>query len=210
MLQELWQFINDKILESWQIKTVCSGVISSLAFLLGDFTGPPIRAILVMIILDTATRWAAIAQKETGGKGSIIAGFGVAVILGRIKSDTFRTKFFKKMFSYLVLLIGFNMLDLAAPDVIFGHDFVGVPNTFITTWIVIGELISILENLIEAGVTGLSPLVAWAKRKQDKMTEDQPRYPAAAGGLGTLPIQPAFAQQQLLSQIKNSGDKPPV
>ena len=206
MLQELWQFINDKILESWQIKTVCSGVISSLAFLLGDFTGPPIRAILVMIILDTATRWGAIAQRETGGKGSIIAGFGVAVILGRIKSDTFRTKFFKKMFSYLVLLIGFNMLDLAAPDVIFGHDFVGVPNTFITTWIVIGELISILENLIEAGVTGLSPLVAWAKRKQDKMTEDQPRYPAA----GTLPIQPAFAQQQLLTQIKNSGDKPPV
>ena len=210
MLQELWQFINDKILESWQIKTVCSGVISSLAFLLGDFTGPPIRAILVMIILDTATRWAAIAQKETGGKGSIIAGFGVAVILGRIKSDTFRTKFFKKMFSYLVLLIGFNMLDLAAPDVIFGHDFVGVPNTFITTWIVIGELISILENLIEAGVTGLSPLVAWAKRKQDKMTEDQPRYPTPAVGLGALPIQPAFAQQQLLSQIKNSGDKPPV
>ena len=210
MLQELWQFINDKILESWQIKTVCSGAISSLAFLLGDFTGPPIRAILVMIILDTATRWAAIAQKETGGKGSIIAGFGVAVILGRIKSDTFRTKFFKKMFSYLVLLIGFNMLDLAAPDVIFGHDFVGVPNTFITTWIVIGELISILENLIEAGVTGLSPLVAWAKRKQDKMTEDQPRYPAVAGGLGTMPIQPAFAQQQLLSQMKNSGDKPPV
>lgn len=210
MLQGLWQFINDKILESWQIKTVCSGAISSLVFLLGDFTGPPIRAILVMIILDTATRWAAIAQKETGGKGSIIAGFGVAVILGRIKSDTFRTKFFKKMFSYLVLLIGFNMLDLAAPDVIFGHDFVGVPNTFITTWIVIGELISILENLIEAGVTGLSPLVAWAKRKQDKMTEDQPRYPAAAGGLGTMPIQPAFAQQQLLTQIKNSGDKPPV
>ena len=203
MLQELWQFINDKILESWQIKTVCSGAISSLAFLLGDFTGPPIRAILVMIILDTATRWAAIAQKETGGKGSIIAGFGVAVILGRIKSDTFRTKFFKKMFSYLVLLIGFNMLDLAAPDVIFGHDFVGVPNTFITTWIVIGELISILENLIEAGVTGLSPLVAWAKRKQDKMTEDQPRYPAAAGGPGAMPIQPAFAQQQLLSKIKN-------
>lgn len=210
MLQELWQFINDKILESWQIKTVCSGAISSLVFLLGDFTGPPIRAILVMIILDTATRWAAISQRETGGKGSIIAGFGVAVILGRIKSDTFRTKFFKKMFSYLVLLIGFNMLDLAAPDVIFGHDFVGVPNTFITTWIVIGELISILENLIEAGVTGLSPLVAWAKRKQEKMTEDQPRYPAAAGGLGTLPIQPAFAQQQLLTQIKNSGDKPPV
>lgn len=209
-MQELWQFINDKILESWQIKTVCSGVISSLAFLLGDFAGPPIRAILVMIILDTVTRWAAIAQKETGGKGSIIAGFGVAVILGRIKSDTFRTKFFKKMFSYLVLLIGFNMLDLAAPDVIFGHDFVGVPNTFITTWIVIGELISILENLIEAGVTGLSPLVAWAKRKQDKMTEDQPRYPAAANGPSAMPIQPAFAQQQLLSQIKNSGDKPPV
>ena len=170
MMQEMWH----KIMDCWQLKAFWAGCVSCLTFLLGDVTATPFIALGCLVALDTITRWMAISHNEAvaeGRNGSLLDGFGVAVIFSRINSETFRVKFFNKMLSYLVLLIGFNLLDWVIPDVIFGQQFVGFPNSFISTWLAIGEIKSILENLIEAGASGLRPLVIWAQKKQNQMTD---------------------------------------
>lgn len=179
MLQELWQFINDKILESWQIKTVCSGVISSLTFLLGDVTAAPFLALWLLVVLDTFTRWAAIGRKtlvDNKMRGSIWEGIYWAILERKINSETMRCQFQTKAVAYLILLIGFNLVDQIVPDVVFGYNFVGLPNAFISTWLALVEIQSITENLIECGMTGLTPLSVWAEKKRERMTEDQQQY----------------------------------
>lgn len=196
-MQEMWQ----RIYECWPIKMAVAGCASSVAFLFGDITAPPFVAIWLLVALDTLTRWMAIGRKESmeaGRSESILAGMGVAIILRRINSETFRVKFFNKAIAYLILLIGFNQLDRVAPDVIFGHNFSNAPNAFITIWIVIGELKSIMENLIDAGITLVKPLVGWAEKKQSQMTDtNQPGY-QQYGNMPTVPgarptVRPNFA-----------------
>ena len=202
-MQEMLQ----KILECWQLKAFWAGCISCLTFLLGDVTATPFIALWCMVVLDTITRWMAISRHEAeaeGRNGSLLDGFGIAVIFSRINSETFRVKFFNKMFSYLVLLIGFNLLDWVIPDVIFGQQFIGFPNSFISTWLAIGEIKSILENLIEAGASGLKPLVIWAQKKQDQMTDGSQQAGSVRSGEGQLSATPLSAdeQQRLLEKLK--------
>lgn len=202
-MQEMLQ----KILECWQLKSFLAGCISCLTFLLGDVTATPFIALWCMVVLDTITRWMAISRHEAeaeGRKGSLLEGFGIAVICSRINSETFRVKFFNKMLSYLVLLIGFNLLDWVIPDVIFGQQFIGFPNSFISTWLAIGEIKSILENLIEAGASGLKPLVIWAQKKQDQMTDGSQQAGSVRSGEGQLSATPLSAdeQQRLLEKLK--------
>ena len=204
MMQDMWQ----RIIEYWPIKMVAAGCASSVAFLLGDITAPPFVAIWLLVALDTITRWMAIGRQEaiaSGRGGSILAGMGVAFILRRINSETFRVKFFNKAIAYLILLIGFNQLDMVAPKSFFGHNVSGAPNAFITIWLVIGELKSIMENLIDAGITLVKPLVGWAEKRQSQLTDTTQQY-QYGNYLGMQ--QPN--QQKLLDQIKNGGIKPPV
>ena len=204
MMQDMWQ----RIIEYWPIKMVAAGCASSVAFLLGDITAPPFVAIWLLVALDTITRWMAIGRQEaiaSGRGGSILAGMGVAFILRRINSETFRVKFFNKAIAYLILLIGFNQLDMVAPKSFFGHNVSGAPNAFITIWLVIGELKSIMENLIDAGITLVKPLVGWAEKRQSQMTDTTQQYQ-----YGNYPGTQQPNQQKLLDQIKNGGIKPPV
>ena len=55
-MQDIWQ----KIVDSWQVKMMCSGAVSCLTFLLGDVTAAPFLALWLLVVLDTFTRWAAI------------------------------------------------------------------------------------------------------------------------------------------------------
>ena len=197
-----------RMLEYWPVKMFFAGCASSVAYLLGDIAAPPFVAIWVLVGLDTLTRWMAIGRQESveaGRSDSLLAGMGVAFILRRINSETFRVKFFNKAIAYLILLIGFNQLDMVAPKSFFGHNVSGAPNAFITIWIIIGELKSIMENLIDAGVTIVKPLVCWAEKKQSQMTDASQQYQYS-----NYPRMQQPNQQKLLDQIKNGGIKPPV
>jgi len=198
---DLWQ----KITDCWQVKMFWAGFISCLTFLIGDITATPFIALWCLVVLDTITRWMALAKQEndaTGHEnGSIIKGFGAAVICSRINSETFRIKFTNKAASYIVLLIGFNLLDMVIPDVMFGYNFVGFPNAFISTWLAIGEIKSILENLIAAGIQGLSPLVCWAEKRREQMTDTQQQ---------NYGWQPGRLPNQYGTPVKSDGRQPPV
>lgn len=174
-MEDVWQ----KIVDSWQIKMMCSGAVSCLAFLLGDVTAAPFLALWLLVVLDTFTRWAAIGRRtliDNKMRGSIWEGIYWAILDRKINSETMRCQFQTKAVAYLILLIGFNLVDKIIPDVMFGYNFVGLPNAFISTWLALVEIQSITENLIECGMTGLTPLSAWAEKKRERMTEDQQQY----------------------------------
>ena len=175
-MQDMWQ----KIVDSWQVKTMCSGAVTCLTFLLGDVTAAPFIALWVLVVLDTFTRWAAIGRKtllDNNMAGSIWFGIYCAVIDRRINSETMRGQFQTKAIGYLILLAGFNLVDTIIPDVMFGQSFVGLPNSFISTWLALVEIQSITENLIECGMPGLLPLTKWAAKRQEQMTDaNQPDY----------------------------------
>lgn len=195
-----------KILECWQVKAIVAGLTSCLSFLFGDITAGPFMALWTLVAVDTATRWMAIGRQESlskGGSGSLLAWVGISFIFSKINSETFRNKFSSKAISYAVLIIVFNQLDQAIPDVMFGHSFVGIPNSFICTWLCLGEAKSILENLTESGVTIVKPLIIWAENKQSQMTDASKQY-------GGYPGLQQSNQKNLLDQIKNGGIKPPV
>lgn len=195
-MQDIWQ----KIVDSWQIKSLFSGAVSCLTFLLGDVTAAPFLALWLLVVLDTFTRWAAIGRRTLADnkmRGSIWEGIYWAILERKINSETMRCQFQTKAVAYLILLIGFNLVDQIVPDIILGYNFVGMPNAFISTWLALVEIQSITENLIECGMTGLTPLSAWAEKKRERMTEDQQQYqyPGARPMVpGTRPIvRPNFA-----------------
>ena len=187
-MQDMWQ----KIVDSWQIKTMCSGAVTCLTFLLGDVTAAPFIALWLLVTLDTFTRWAAIGRKtlvDNKMTGSIWFGIYCAVIDRRINSETMRGQFQTKAIGYLVLLAGFNLVDTIIPDVMFGQSFVGLPNSFISTWLALVEIQSITENLIECGMPGLSPLTKWAAKRQEQMTDTNQPY-QYGGYSGPRPVVP--------------------
>lgn len=189
-LTTLWQ----KIIECWQIKMLWAGCISCLSFLFGDITAGPFMALWTLVAVDTATRWMAIGRQESlskGGSGSLLAWVGISFIFSKINSETFRNKFTSKAIAYAVLIIVFNQLDQALPDVMFGHSFVGFPNSFICTWLCLGESKSILENLMESGVTVVKPLMCWAENKQSQMTDSVQPYQYGQRPTVTVPGRPA-------------------
>jgi len=166
----MWQSITN----CWQVKMLWSGAVTGITFLLGDITAAPFIALWVLVIIDTITRWMAIGRKtlaDNNMSGSVWDGIWLAVVERNINSEMMRCRFQTKALAYLVLLIGFNLLDIIVPDRILGQDVVGIPNTFISTWLAFVELQSIIENLIECGMTGLTPLSQWVCNKRAKMTD---------------------------------------
>jgi hypothetical protein len=208
MMQDLWQ----KIVDSWHIKTLCSGAVTCVTFLLGDVTATPFVSLCVLIVVDTLTRWMAIGYKESrnsGGNGSIFVWLSVSFLLSRINSETFRTKFSTKAISYGLLIAVFNHLGQVIPGVIFGYSFVGIPNSFICTWLALGEVKSILENLIDSGITIVQPLILWAQKKQDQMTDASQQYGGYPMGRPTVPVpgRPAVRPNFAPDPNDKEGDK---
>lgn len=184
-LEKIWQSVTD----CWHVKAACSALVTCVTFLVGDVTAAPFVALWTLVVIDTMTRWAAIGKQTlTDDKlsGSVWDGIWLAVIEKKINSEAMRCRFQTKALSYIVLLIGFNLLDRIIPDTIFGQVVVGLPNTFISTWLAFVELQSIIENLIEMGMVGLTPLSLWVGRKREKMTEDTAQALTPPDNLGEV------------------------
>lgn len=177
-MQDMWQQLGlfwQRIIDCWQIKMLWAGSISCLTFLVGDFTATPFLALWALVVIDTFTRWLAIGRKyltDNNLHGSIWSGVIMAFIEKKINSEAMRGQFQAKAVAYLVLLIGFNLLDRVIPDTVLGQNIDGIPGTFISMWLAFVELQSIIENLVEMGMTGLTPLSQWLCRRREKMTGD--------------------------------------
>jgi len=163
--------IVESVTNSWQLKTVVSFFVTCLSFLFGEVQAP-LLALCLLIIVDTVTKWGAVSKAKSEEKklGSIREGFYSAWHDGTLNSKTMRQKFFKKAFSYAVLIMSFNLaMKCIPPVVLFGSDWSKFPLGFIYSFLSMTEVMSIVENLIEMGMDALRPLSVFLSKKRNEL-----------------------------------------
>jgi phage-related holin len=162
----------NKMLDWWQLKIVASIFTTFFTFLIGEIN-VPLVALALLVVIDTFSRWGAIANKKLADKeitASIWYGVYLAIHERDINSQTMRGKLVKKILGYLILLIGFNLVSKIIPDTFFGTDISKAPTVFISSWLAFVELQSIIENLVDMGFDALKPLLFWCISKRQALS----------------------------------------
>lgn len=163
ILESAWRGIT-AITNDWILKVVASGVFLLLARHMALFT---LFAIVVMI--DLFSKFLALSHQMEVNEGredvSLIAalyGIPEAHRRGIINSYAMKTRFLGKMFMYMLVVIAGGSVD--ALIIISGgrSEFC----MLIISYLAATELLSIIENLDDAGVSAVHDLVALIKRKR--------------------------------------------
>lgn len=121
-------------------------------------------AFIVLILLDLATKWLALAKPLTEG-GTLaeeIRMIPEAHRRGLISSDVMKTRFASKIMMYMLIAFASGAVDFMLRDM---H----VPAFFTTTcigYLAATELLSVIENLNDAGVSALADLANVVKRRR--------------------------------------------
>ena len=121
-------------------------------------------AFVILIILDLATKWLAIAKPLTtdGTLAEEIRMIPEAHRQGLISSDVMKTRFVSKIMMYMLIALTSGVVDFMFKDM---H----VPAFFMTVcigYLAATELLSVIENLNDAGVSALADLAGVVKRKR--------------------------------------------
>lgn len=119
--------------------------------------------------LDCFSRWLALSHQhilehhpdQIPTVYDCLAGIKAARKAGLIQSDKMRKAFYSKMITYLLLIIVATLGDLAihaagSPEILL---------TIVVTYLAVTELLSVLENLDEAGVSIAHALLVLVKSK---------------------------------------------
>lgn len=158
---------------NWQFKTLASCLIAVSTFFLGTELAP-LLALFFLMIFDMGTRWMAEGKifADKAGIDSWLGGFYLAWHDGTLNSKDMRKKFFRKGITYMALIISFNLALKSVPAlVIFGADWSKFPIGFIYSFLSMTEVMSIIENLIDAGMDALRPLSVFVQKKRDDLTK---------------------------------------
>lgn len=138
----------------WLLKLGVSGILIELQFHFTVFL-----LFCFLVILDLSTKWIALAkqviEKENPSVWEEIKAIPLAHREGIISSDVMKTRFVCKIMVYIIIVIGSGVADIVL-------EYVGKPDFFITLaigYLAASELLSIVENLDEAGVDGLKDLI---------------------------------------------------
>lgn len=121
-------------------------------------------AFIILIILDLATKWLALTKPLTEG-GTLaeeIRMIPEAHRQGLISSDVMKTRFVSKIMMYMLIAFASGVVDFMFKDM---H----MPAFFMTVcigYLAATELLSVIENLNDAGVSALADLADVVKRKR--------------------------------------------
>lgn len=121
-------------------------------------------AFVILIILDLATKWLALAKPLTtdGTLAEEIHMIPEAHRQGIISSDVMKTRFASKIMMYMLIAFASGVVDFMFKDM---H----VPAFFMTIcigYLAATELLSVIENLNDAGVSALADLADVVKRRR--------------------------------------------
>lgn len=121
-------------------------------------------AFIILIILDLATKWLALAKPLTadGTLAEEICMIPEAHRRGLISSDVMKTRFASKIMMYMLIAFASGVVDFMFKDM---H----MPAFFMTVcigYLAATELLSVVENLNDAGVSALADLADVVKRKR--------------------------------------------
>lgn len=145
------------------IKLLASSIIVALfyhAMLFGLFG--------CVVFIDLFTRWLALShqnlvtQKQEATLVDCLYGIPQAHKAGLISSYVMRKTFFSKMVTYLLLIIGASIVDY----MIKGSGGSVMAVSLVITYLSMTELLSIVENLDEAGVSAMHDLIDLIKGRR--------------------------------------------
>lgn len=115
----------------------------------------------MVVFLDLFTRWLAISHKrliatrEEGGLINAFLGIPAAHRAGLINSYVMRKTFFSKMFTYLLLIFVASLVDY----MVCRSGGNAIASSTVITYLAMTELLSVVENLDEAGVSAVHDLI---------------------------------------------------
>lgn len=144
-----------KLLASSILTAICYHAALSFAFGL-------------VVFLDLFTRWLAISHKrlidmrEDGGLINAFFGIPAAHRAGLINSYVMRKTFFSKMFTYLLLIFVASLVDY----MVCRSGGNAIASTTVITYLAMTELLSVVENLDEAGVSAVHDLIQAIKDRR--------------------------------------------
>ena len=147
----------------WLAKFIVSAVLTTFfyhAVLFGLFG--------CVVFLDLFTRWLAlshqnlVSRKQEATLIDCFCGIPQAHKAGLISSYVMRKTFFSKMMTYLLLIIGASLVDY----MIKGSGGSVMAGSLVITYLSMTELLSIVENLDEAGVSAMHDLIDLIKGRR--------------------------------------------
>ncbi len=148
------------ILDVAPVKATAAG---ALAFATGSH-GTALIAFVILILIDLLTKYLSLSAQRLNDKGlpsglwQCLIGIYAAFQDKYIKSELMKTKFAGKLILYMVLVAAAVQVDKMA----------GGSGVFLqASWYYLAatEAISIVENLRDAGVQSLDPLLAFIRTK---------------------------------------------
>lgn len=149
--------------EYWQAKVVVAGILAVIQFhleLLALFT--------LLIIIDLVTKWIELAYnviKKEDYKPDIVESIKAipkAHRMGIISSRKMKTQFCGKIIVYTLVVFAGNIMDTMTTH---AHGY-GLVMPLCISYLAASELLSIIENLDDAGVSAVHDLAALIKRRR--------------------------------------------
>lgn len=121
-----------------------------------------------LVFLDCFTRWMSLSYKRLQGMGQtptvmqIIGGIEAARAEGLISSEVMKHRFVGKVIVYILCVLAAVLVDLAM--ITLHQPPWAVP--LVAGYLVVTELLSICENLNDAGIEAVGEIAALVKRRR--------------------------------------------
>lgn len=147
----------------WEVKVVAGGVLAA-----AQFHFQLMSLFVALIVIDLATKWIELAHNTiktddyTPGLLESIKAIPRAHREGVISSKAMKTQFCGKIIVYVIVVMAGSIMDTMTVQV---HSY-GLVMPLCVSYLAASELLSIIENLDDAGVSAVHDLAALIKRKR--------------------------------------------
>lgn len=147
----------------WEVKVVAGGVLAA-----AQFHFQLMSLFVALIVIDLATKWIELAHNTiktddyTPGLLESIKAIPQAHREGVISSKAMKTQFCGKIIVYVIVVMAGSIMDTMTVQV---HSY-GLVMPLCVSYLAASELLSIIENLDDAGVSAVHDLAALIKRKR--------------------------------------------
>ena len=153
----------DRLGSYWQAKVIAAGLLAAMQFHFELLT-----LFVLLIVIDLATKWVELSYNniktedyEPGIIDSIRA-IPAAHRAGIISSRVMKTQFCGKIIVYVIVVMAGSIMDTMTVQV---HSY-GLVMPLCVSYLAASEILSIIENLDDAGVSAVHDLAALIKRKR--------------------------------------------
>lgn len=147
----------------WEVKVVAGGILAA-----AQFHFQLMSLFVALIVIDLATKWIELAHNTiktddyTPGLLESIKAIPQAHREGVISSKAMKTQFCGKIIVYVIVVMAGSIMDTMTVQV---HSY-GLVMPLCVSYLAASELLSIIENLDDAGVSAVHDLAALIKRKR--------------------------------------------